>query len=76
MADCTDSHTMLEAVYLCNGAISEKTPHFLPPLPAEYVTVFSGQTDTPEVRFDLTDRQIDTLTDPTTVTLLHMCAKG
>ena len=41
-----------------NGAVSEKTPQiFLPPLPAEYVTVFSGRTDAPEVRCDLTDTQ-------------------
>ena len=39
-------------------------------LPAEYVTVFSGQTDAPEARCDLTDRH----TDPTTVTLaVHAC---
>ena len=38
-----------EAVYLCNGAVSEKSPHiFRPPLPAEYMTVFSGRTDAPE----------------------------
>ena len=37
-----------------------KSPQiFRPLLPAEYVTVFSGQTDAPEVRFDLTDRQTD-----------------
>ena len=41
---------------LCNGAISEKNPQiFGPPLPAEYVTVFSGRTDAAEVRCDLTD---------------------
>ena len=35
--------TTQEAVYLCNGAVSEKSPQiFRPPLPAEYVTVFSG----------------------------------
>ena len=51
-----------------NGAVSEKNPHiFGPTLPAEYVTEFSGQTDAPEVRFDLTDRQTDR--HPTTVTL-------
>ena len=38
-----------------NGAVSEKKTHFFPPLPAEYVTVFSGRTDAPEVRLDLTD---------------------
>ena len=52
--------TTQEAVHICNGAVSEKSPenfNFRPPLPAEYVTVFSGQTDAPEVRCDLTDRQ-------------------
>ena len=50
--------TTQEAVYLCNGAVSEKSPQiFRPPLPVEYVTVFSGRTDAPEVRFDLTDTQ-------------------
>ena len=35
--------TTQEAPYLCNGAVSEKSPQiFRPPLPAEYVTVFSG----------------------------------
>ena len=29
---------------------------FQPPLPAEYVTAFSGQTEAPEVRCDLTHR--------------------
>ena len=48
--------TTQEAVYLCNGAVSEKSSQiFRPPLPAEYVTVFSGRTDVPEVRCDLTD---------------------
>ena len=65
--------TMQEAVYLCNGAVSEKSLQiFRPPLPAEHVTVFSGRTDALEVRCDLTDRH----TDPTTVTLLRMCAEG
>ena len=55
--------TTQEAVYLCNGAVSEKSPQiFRPPLPAEYVTVFSGRTDAPGVRFDLTDRQTHTHT--------------
>ena len=41
-----------------NEAVSKKTLHiFLPPMSAEYVTVFSGRTDAPEVRFDLTDTQ-------------------
>ena len=48
---------------LRNGVVSEKTPLiFGPPLPTEYVTEFSGQTDAPEVRSDLTDRQTDTTT--------------
>ena len=43
---------------------SEKTPQiFGPPLPAEYVTVFSGQTDAPEVICDLTDRHTDKQTN-------------
>ena len=43
---------------ICNRAVSEKNPQiFRPPLPAKYVTVFSGRTDTAEVRCDLTDRQ-------------------
>ena len=34
---------------LCNGAVSEKLPQIVrPPLPAEYVTAFSGRTDAPE----------------------------
>ena len=46
--------TTHEAVYLCNGAVSEKSPQiFRPPWPAEYVTVFSGRTDAPEVRCEL-----------------------
>ena len=45
---------------------------FLPLLPAEYVTVFSGRTDAPGVRFDLTDTQ----TDPTTVTLAVHARRG
>ena len=55
--------TKQEAVYLCNGAVSEKSPQiFRPPLPVEYVTVFSGRTDAPGVRCDLTDRHTDTHT--------------
>ena len=39
----------------------EKTPQmFRPTLLTEYVTVFSGRTDTPEAKCDLTDRQTDT----------------
>ena len=54
----------------------EKPTNFGPPLPAEYVTEFSGQTDGPEVRCDLTDTQTHRQTDPTTVTLLRMNAEG
>ena len=65
--------TTQEAVYLCNGAVSEKSPQiFRPPLPVEYVTVFSGRTDAPGLRFDLTDTQ----TDPTTVTLAAHARRG
>ena len=70
MADYTDSHTLQEAVYLCNGAASEKsTQIFRPSLPVEYVISFSGQTDAPEVRFR-------TDTDPTTVTLAAHARRG
>ena len=45
---------------LCSEAVSEKTPQmFWPSLPVEYVILISGQTDAPEVRCDLTDRQTD-----------------
>ena len=49
--------TTQEAVYLYNRF----------PLPAEYVTVFSGRTDAPEVRCDLTDPP----THPPTQTHTH-----
>ena len=69
--------TTQEAVYLCNGAISEKSPQILRPLlPAEYVTAFSGRTEAPEVRCDLTDRQTHRHTDPTTVTLAAHVRRG
>ena len=71
--------TTQEAVYLCNRAVSEKSPQiFQPPLPVEYVTVFSGRTDAPGVRFDLTDRHTHTHThtDPTTVTLVAHARRG
>ena len=46
---------------LRNEAISEKNPQiFLPLLSAEYVTVFSGRTDAPEVKCDLTDTHTHT----------------
>ena len=61
---------------LRNGAVSEKTPQiFWPSLPAGYVTVFSGRTDAPEVRCDLTHTHTHT-DKPTTVTLLRMRAEG
>ena len=73
--------TTQEAVYLCNRF----------PLPAEYVTVFSGRTDAPEVRCDLTDPPTHPPThthtptppppththrDPTTVTLAVHTRQG
>ena len=42
MSDCMDSHTVQEVVYLCNGAVSEKSTRFLLLLPVEYVILFSG----------------------------------
>ena len=61
MADCTHGRTTEGVLDLCNGAVSEKTPQiFLPSSPAEYVTAFSGRTDAPEVRCDLTDRHTHT----------------
>ena len=42
--------------HILNGAVSEKIPQFLGPLPAEYVTEFSGQTDAPNMTCGL-DRQ-------------------
>ena len=52
-----------EVLDLRNGAVSEKTLQiFWPPLPTEYVTVFSRRKDTPEVRCDLTDRHTHTHT--------------
>ena len=59
---------------LCSGAVSEKIPQiFWPPLPAEYMIVFSGRTDAPEVRF--VNRQTDRQT-PTTVTLTAHARRG
>ena len=57
---------------LRNRVVLEKTPQiFRPPLPAEYMTVFSGRTDAPEVRCDLTDRQ--THTDDYSNPSAHVC---
>ena len=48
---------------LHNEAVSEKPPEICRlSLPAEYVTAFTGRTDAPEVRCDITDRQTETLT--------------
>ena len=80
MADCTDSHTMEEALYLRNGAVSEKsTQIFWPSLPVEYIHIcmwhqfLDEQTLQLEVRCGLTDgqtgRQTHRHTDPTIVTL-------
>ena len=44
-----------------NAVVSGKSPQiFSPSFPVEYVTAFSGRTDAPQVRCDLTDRQTDT----------------
>ena len=54
-------HSMEGVLDLCNRAVSEKPPHiFGPTLPTEYVTVFSRQTDAPEVRCGLTDTHTQT----------------
>ena len=51
------SHTMQEAVYLSNGAVSEKsTQIFWPSLPVEYVIWFSGRKYALEMRCRLTHR--------------------
>ena len=44
---------------LQRSGFRENPTNFLPSLPAEYVTAFSGRTDAPEVRCDLTDTQTD-----------------
>ena len=44
------------ALYLISIFALSLAFHAITPLGAEYVTVFSGRTDTPEVRFDLTDK--------------------
>ena len=72
MATYTDSHTIQEAVYLCNRAVSEKsTQLFSSSLPVEYVISFSGRTDAPEVR--LTDGHTH---KTTTVTLAAHAHRG
>ena len=50
---------------------SENPQNFQSSVAAEYMTVYSEQTDTPEVKYDLTDGH-----RPTTVTLLRMRAEG
>ena len=55
MADIMYGHPRERALDLGNGEVAEKTPQFfLLSLPAEPVTAFSGRTDGPEVRCDLT----------------------
>ena len=64
------------ALDLYNRTVSEKTlQRFWPPLPAEYVTVFSGWTDTPKVTCD-THTHIHIHVDPTTVTLAVDVCRG
>ena len=43
-------------------SVPREETFFGPSLPAEYVTVFSGQTDAAEVRCDLTDTHTHTHT--------------
>ena len=59
MVDCTYGFQRRSAGSLQRRGFREKLTIFLPLLPAEYVTGFSGRTDPPEVRFDLTDTQTD-----------------
>ena len=40
-------------------------------MPAEYVTAFSGRTDAPEVRYDLTDKQTNRQTDRPNYLAVH-----
>ena len=48
MADCMYGRIMEGVLDLCNRVVSGKNPQiFSPSLPAEYVTAFSGRTDTP-----------------------------
>ena len=54
MAICTYWVSTEGVLDLCNGGVSEKTPQYFGPLlPAECMTVFSGQIDDLEVRCDL-----------------------
>ena len=62
---------MQEVQKLWNGTVSEKIPkNFQPTLHTEYLTVFSGRTDAPEARCDLTDGHTHT-GRTTTITLAH-----
>ena len=63
MADLMYGHPRKAALNLRNTLVLEKTPHiFWPSSPAEFVTAFSGRTDAPEVRCDLTDTHTHTHT--------------
>ena len=76
MADCTYGFQRSSAGSLQWSGFREKPTIFLPPLPAEYVTVFSGWTDTPEVSCDLTDTLTHTHTRLSTVTLAAHARQG
>ena len=57
---------MFHAITIERSVFKENPTNFFDiPLPAEYATVFSGRTDAPEVRCDLTDRQTDRHTHTT-----------
>ena len=59
MADRMYGHPRHGVLNHRNRAISEKMPQiFQPSLHTEYVTASSQQTDTPEVRCDLTDTRL------------------
>ena len=56
-------HSTEAVLDLRNGAVSEKTPQiFRLPLPAEYMTEYSGRTNAPEMGFHLTDTRMTTVT--------------
>ena len=57
-------HPRKAALDLRNTWVLEKTPQiFRPSSPAEFVTAFSGRTDAPEVKCDLTDTHTHRQTD-------------
>ena len=59
LADCTYGFQWRE--YWISAMEWFQNPQsFRPQVPPEYVTVFSGRTDTPEVRCNLTDTQTET----------------